>query len=153
MLPLIQKEMLRHKWATEQEILDYYALSQITPGIIAVNVSTFVGYKIKRWRGAICAMLGIVAPSLIIITAMVYILNNVWDHPLVKGAFESVQLMVPALILPIIVRMVRQRATNIWGIFLMLLAFVLVCFNLSPILILAICGLTSGLCFLIKGGR
>ena len=143
MLPLIQKEMLKHGWATEQEILDYYALSQMTPGIIAVNVSTFVGYKLKGWFGALFSMLGIVTPSLIIITTLVLLLNGVWTKPIVKEAVESVQLMIPALILPIVVRMVRNRATNWEGIVLMLIALILVFCHLSPIFILCVCGCLS----------
>ena len=153
MLPLIQKEMLQHKWATEQEILDYYALSQITPGIIAVNVSTFIGYKLKGWLGSVCAMLGVVLPSLIIITTLFLLLENVWQTAIMKKIFESVQLMVPALIVPIVVRMVCQRAKNMRGILLMLLALVLVFLNFSPISILLLCGAVSGLCFVLKGQK
>ena len=153
MLPLIQKEMIRHKWATDQEILDYYALSQMTPGIIAVNVSTFIGYKLKGWLGAICAMLGVVMPSLIIITTLVLLIQNVWQMPITKKVFESIQLMVPALIVPIVVRMVYQRATNFKGILLMLLALILVFLNFSPILILLICGSVSGFLFVLKGQK
>ena len=153
MLPLIQKEMIRHKWAMDQEILDYYALSQMTPGIIAVNVSTFIGYKLKGWLGAICAMLGVVMPSLIIITTLVLLIQNVWQMPITKKVFESIQLMVPALIVPIVVRMVYQRATNFKGILLMLLALILVFLNFSPILILLICGSVSGFLFVLKGQK
>lgn len=150
MLPLLQKEIIGHKWATEKEILDYYALSQMTPGIIAVNMSTFIGYKLKGWLGAICAMVGVVMPSLIIITTLVLLLDGIWTEPAVKKVFESVQLMIPALILPIIIRMVRQRATTPKGMFLMLLALGLVFLNCSPIIILCVCGTVSELLFLFK---
>lgn len=150
MLPLLQKEMIDHKWATEQEILDYYALSQMTPGIIAVNVSTFIGYKLKGWLGAVCAMIGVVMPSLLIITTLFLLLKDVWTDPAVKKVFESIQLMIPALILPMIARMVRQRATTKKGIFLMLVALMLVFLGFSPILILWTCGMLSVLLFLLK---
>ena len=143
MLPLIQREMKSHQWATEKEILNYYALSQVTPGIIAVNVSTFIGYKLKGWFGALCTMLGVVLPSLIIITVLALGLNEVWHNAIVQSAFSSIQLMVPALILPIVVRMVHERANDFLGVFLMLLALVLALLNYSPILILFVCGIIS----------
>ena len=153
MLPLIQREMKRRRWATDKEILDYYALSQVTPGIIAVNVSTFVGYKLKGTLGAICTMLGIVTPSLIIITVLALGLGQIWHHPFMQNAFASVQLMVPALILPIVVKMVKQRAKGILGIFLMMIALTLALLGCSPILILFICGAISLICFYMRGGK
>ena len=69
MLPMIQKEVIeKHGWATEDEVMDYYAIGQCTPGIIAVNAATFIGYKIKGVTGGIVATFGVVAPSLIIIS-------------------------------------------------------------------------------------
>lgn len=153
MLPLIQREMLQHKWAKEKEILDYYALSQITPGIIAVNVSTFIGYKIKGWLGAVCTMIGVVSPSLIIITLLALGLNKLWDNEIVQSAFSSVQLMVPALILPIVVRMVHERAQDGLSVFLMFLAFGMALWNISPVIILIICGLVSAVWHLIRNKR
>ena len=71
MLPMLQKEIVeKHKWAREDEIMDYFAIGQVTPGIIAVNTSTFVGYKTKGIIGGIVATAGMVFPSLIIITVI-----------------------------------------------------------------------------------
>ena len=71
MLPMMQSELVeRHGWATEQEMMDYYALAQCTPGAIAVNVSTFIGYKIAGVLGGVIATLGLVFPSLVIIIAI-----------------------------------------------------------------------------------
>lgn len=153
MLPLIQKEMLKHKWATEREILDYYALSQVTPGIIAVNVSTFIGYKLKGVWGALCTMAGVVMPSLIIITLLALGLNKIWDNPLVQNAFASIQLMVPALILPIVIKMIHDRAQNILCVVLMLLAFIMALSGFSPVVILLICGAISAGWFYIRNKK
>ena len=72
MLPLIQKEVVEKKqWATDEEVIDYYAIGQSTPGIIAVNTATFIGYKRKGIVGAIAATLGITVPSLIVIIIMI----------------------------------------------------------------------------------
>ena len=71
MLPMIQKEVIeKYHWATEDEIMDYYAIGQVTPGIIAVNTATFVGYKIRGVIGGIVATLGVVSPSIIIISVI-----------------------------------------------------------------------------------
>ena len=71
MLPMIKKEVVeRHGWATDQEILDYFAISQVTPGVIAVNTATFVGYKIAGIAGAISATLGVIFPSIVILNAV-----------------------------------------------------------------------------------
>ncbi|MBQ3696173.1 MAG: chromate transporter [Alphaproteobacteria bacterium] len=153
MLPLIQKIMKQRGWATEKEILNYYALSQMTPGIIAVNISTFVGYKLKGWSGAICTMIGIIAPSLIVITLLALGLSKIWTDPIVQNAFASVQLMVPALILPIIVKMVKDRATDRFCLVLMGLALFLALLNCSPVEILLLCGFVSFLRFYMRGKK
>ena len=147
MLPLIQKEMLGHQWATESEILDYYALAQVTPGIIAVNVSTFIGYKLKGILGALCTMAGVIAPSLIIITILAFGLAKVWETPLVQAAFEGIQLMVPALILPIVWKMIRQRATGVLSVCIMLFALICALMKVSTILILFLCAGMSIFCY------
>lgn len=80
MLPIIQKEIVeKKKWATETEVIDYYAVGQCTPGVIAVNTATFIGYKLKGIIGGIVATLGVVFPSLVIImiiAAFLKILHN-----------------------------------------------------------------------------
>ena len=80
MLPIIQREIVeKRKWATEEEVMDYYAIGQCTPGIIAVNTSTFIGYKRAGVLGGIFATLGFVAPSLVIITIIAACLQNFAD--------------------------------------------------------------------------
>ena len=77
MLPIIEREVVqKHKWATEEEILDYYAIGQCTPGIIAVNTATFVGYYQKGVIGGIAATLGVISPSFIIISFLLNFFCN-----------------------------------------------------------------------------
>ena len=77
MLPMLQKEIVeKFGWVTEDELMDYYAIGQCTPGIIAVNTATFVGYKLKKLPGAIVATLGVITPSIIIITLIAAFLQN-----------------------------------------------------------------------------
>ena len=89
MLPILQREIVENKsWATEEDLADYYAIGQCTPGIIAINTATFVGTKQKGIIGGIVASLGMVFPLLVIITAIAALLSNFADIPLVQHAFS-----------------------------------------------------------------
>ena len=100
MLPMLQKEVVEKRhWATEEEIMDYYALGQCTPGIIAINVATFIGYKNRGVLGAIFSTAGMVFPSLIIITIIAAFLQNFAELPLVKNAFAGIRICVGVLVL------------------------------------------------------
>ena len=145
MLPFIQREMHKNHWVTEKEILNYYALSQITPGIIAVNLSTFIGYKLKGWYGAIFAMLGVITPSVIVITVLVTCLKNVWQQPMIQAALQGVQLMVPALILSTVYKMTKQTASRLFDWIIIVIAMVLVLLDVSISLVLLGC---AALCIL-----
>ena len=134
MLPLLQKEVVNRGWATEDEVLDYYAIGPITPGIIAVNVSTFIGYKTKGWLGAICTILGMVTPSVIIITLFASGLKYLWDYEVVRHAFAGIRLVIPALIIPILAKMIKKSIVDRFTILILVFAFLLSFFDvLSPI--------------------
>ena len=95
MLPMLQKEVVeKYHWATEDEIMDYFAIGQCTPGIIAVNTATFVGYKTRGIIGGIIATLSIITPSLIIITLIAAFLQNFADLAIVKYAFNGIRACV-----------------------------------------------------------
>ena len=95
MLPLLQREIVeKKKWATEEEMLDYFAVGQCTPGVIAVNTATFVGFKEKKLSGAIFATLGIVSPSLVIITVIAALLSNFAHIAAVQNAFAGIRVAV-----------------------------------------------------------
>ncbi|MDL2217529.1 chromate transporter [Christensenellaceae bacterium OttesenSCG-928-M15] len=150
MLPHLEREVVeRHKWATQEEILDYFAIGQCTPGIIAVNVATMVGYRNGGVLGAAFATLGIVTPSLIIITVIASFLSNFTHIPAVIHAFNGIRVAVAALISTAVIKLMKsnviQKRTegestkgmlikNLPSILLCVLAFVLVAVaNLSPI--------------------
>jgi len=106
MLPMIKKEVVeRHGWASDNEILDYFAISQVTPGVIAVNTATFVGYKIGGLVGAIAATLGVIFPSIVIIAIIAAFLTNFASLPAVVHAFNSV-IDIPTAIIFILVAIV-----------------------------------------------
>lgn len=99
MLPILQKEIVEKRhWATDEEIMDYYAISQCTPGIIAVNTSIFVGYKVKKVNGGIACALGVITPSIIIILIIASFLTNIMDYEIVQNAFMGIRVAVCALV-------------------------------------------------------
>lgn len=113
MLPLLQREIVEKKhWATEEELLDYFAVGQCTPGIIAVNTATFVGFKEKKLSGAIFATLGIASPSLVIITVIAALLSNFAHIAAVQNAFAGIRVAVCVLILNSIVKLWKKSVVD-----------------------------------------
>lgn len=146
MLPFLEREVVtKNKWASETQILDYYSLSQCTPGIIAVNVSTFIGYKERGIKGAIAATLGIIFPSLLIITIIAAILTNFSDNIYVDRAFSGIRVAVCALILQSIIKLSKKSIIDKVSFLIFILILVaLFLFHLSTILIVVI-GIVVGL--------
>ena len=107
MLPILQKELVdKKKWVTNEEITDYYAIGQCTPGIISVNTATFIGYKnfktiggIVATIGAIIATLGIISPSILIITLIASFIEIYKDLEFIQNAFNGIRVCVGALII------------------------------------------------------
>ena len=99
MLPILQREVVEKKgWAADEELTDYFAVGQCTPGIIAVNTATFIGYKHKGIPGGILTTLGVVFPSLVIITAIAAFLSRFAEYPVVQHALAGINAAVVALI-------------------------------------------------------
>ena len=99
MLPILQREVVEKKgWATDEELTDYYAVGQCTPGIIAVNTATFIGFKYKGVLGGILATLGVVFPSIVIITVIAAFLSQFDQYPVVQHALVGINAAVVALI-------------------------------------------------------
>lgn len=140
MLPMLQREVVdRHGWATEESLLDCYAIAQCTPGVIAVNTATFVGYKQKGVLGGLCATLGVITPSLIIISLLATVLSAVSDVPAVAHAFAGIRVAVAALVLSSLIRLYRTGVKGALanGIFAAsLIAMIL--FPISPVWIVLV---------------
>jgi len=137
MLPMFQNELVyKRHWVTEEEILDYYAIGQCTPGIIAVNTATFVGYKRKGVSGALIATAGIVFPSLVIITIIAAFIQNFADLEIVQNAFEGIRVAVSVLIANAVINLWKSGVKDKAGVFAFFVVLVMsLWFNLSPILI------------------
>ena len=113
MLPMLQREVVeKYHWATEDELMDYFAIGQCTPGIIAINTATFVGYKNRGVIGAVAATLGMVTPSIIIITLIAAFLTNFADLAVVKHAFNGIRACVCVLIFNAVVKLAKKSVVD-----------------------------------------
>lgn len=113
MLPILQREIVEKKgWAAEEELTDYFAIGQCTPGIIAVNTATFVGQKQKGELGGIVATLGLVFPSLVIITLLAGVISKLSHLAWFQHAFAGVRVCVCVLILNAVVKLYKKAVTD-----------------------------------------
>ena len=108
MIPVVERELIKKKgWTTFDEVMEYYTIAQITPGLIGVNLSTFVGYKQKGVSGGILATLGFILPGVTLITVVALFISNFAEYPAVAHAFAGIRIAVGALILDTVVKMVK----------------------------------------------
>lgn len=113
MLPILQREVVEKKgWATEEELMDYFAIGQCTPGIIAVNTATFIGQKYKGIAGGIAATLGVVFPSLIIISLLAGVIEAFSHITLVQHAFGGIRICVCILILNAVMKLYKKAVID-----------------------------------------
>ena len=135
MLPMMQRELVEKKqWTTNEELLNYYAVGQCTPGIIAVNTATFVGSKRKGVLGAAFATLGMVTPSVIIIMLIASFLKNFADYPVVQNAFSGIRIAVCATILVSIWNLWKKSVKKPLDYIFCIVAFLLSAFTpISPV--------------------
>lgn len=145
MMPMMQKELIDRKhWITEDELIDYYAVGQSTPGIVAINVATFVGYKIAGVFGGIFASLGVVTPSLVIIMLLAGAINSISDFPLAQKALKGINVAVAALLTYTVVNLGKKTIKNIWNALFAGLAFILVFFFKAPTVVIIFISLLAG---------
>ena len=141
MLPMLEREGVEnHSWATRDELLDYFAIAQCTPGVIAVNTATFIGCKEKGSLGAAIATLGVICPSIIIILIIAAILTNFASLPAVGYAFNGIRVAVAVLILNAVIKLIRSNLKQSVSILICVLAFAASLFSLSPVIIVLSAG-------------
>ena len=171
MLPILQREVVDNKgWATEEQLADYYAIGQCTPGIIAVNTATFVGRTQRGTAGGVIATLGVVFPSVVIILLIAAFLQNFAHLPMVIHAFAGVRACVCALILTSVLKLRKTTVVDLPTGLIFAAVFLLAAvgnfasfpaetlwgaalnFLLSPVVLVVLAGL-AGLCVrAAKGG-
>ncbi|MBQ7197019.1 MAG: chromate transporter [Synergistaceae bacterium] len=142
MLPILQREIVENKkWGTEEELADYYAIGQCTPGVIAVNVATFIGRKTAGNLGGVIATLGVVFPSVVIITLLAGVIEYYSSLEWVKHAFAGIRVCVCVLIFNAVLKLFKKSIIDIktMAIYLTILACSFI-FNISPVVFVIAAG-------------
>lgn len=141
MIPILEREIVdRQGWASSEELMDYYAVGQCTPGVIAVNTATFIGRKVAGVPGGIAATAGVVFPSVVIISVIAGILSNFADIPAVQSAFAGIRVCVCVLIFNAVVKLWKAAVPDKGALVLALLVFGLSLFlKLSPVVFVLFC--------------
>lgn len=145
MLPMLKYELVEKKnWITEEELIDCYAIGQCTPGIIAVNTATFVGYKRKGIPGGVISTLGMVSPSVLIITVVALFLEQFMDNIWLSHALMGVRGVVCALMLNTVITLAKKSLVSkvTWGI--CILAFLLSMLTNIPLIMIVLLAGTVG---------
>ncbi|MCI5606362.1 MAG: chromate transporter [Spirochaetia bacterium] len=146
MLPMLERELVdKRNWVTEEELLDCYAIGQCTPGIIAVNTATFVGYKREKVAGGIIATLGMVCPSILIITVVALFLRNFMDNVWFGHAIMGIRGVVCALLVNTVINLGKKSLKSIFAWIVCAVVFVLAFFTKLPTVIIVILAAVSGI--------
>ncbi len=143
MLPMLEREIVeRRQWATSEELLDFYAVGQCTPGIIAVNVATIIGFRQKRYLGAVFSTAGVVAPSFIIISLIAGALKAVAGNAMVAHAFGGIRVAVCVLVITAVVKLFKPSVPDKLTAVIFFTTFAaMALFNVSPIAVVIVAGL------------
>ena len=163
MLPMLQREVVeKHGWATEEELADYYAIGQCTPGVIAVNTATFIGYRQAGMVGGIFATMGVVFPSIVIITVIAAFLTNFADLKVIQYAFEGIRVCVCVLIFNAVQKLWKKSVVDQPTMAIFLLVFLVSAglagaqsfypelFSVSPMVYVVVAGVAG---VLLHGGN
>ncbi|MBP8713886.1 MAG: chromate transporter [Lachnospiraceae bacterium] len=145
MLPILQREVVEDRgWATDEELADYFAIGQCTPGVIAVNTATFIGYKYDGVMGGIIATLGVVSPSLVIICALAGCISAFSDVPAVQNAFAAIRVCVCILIFNAVVKLFKSSVKDALTLCIFLAVTLLSWFfDMSPVIFVLAAGITG----------
>lgn len=153
MLPMLKYELVEKKhWVEENDLLDYYAVGQCTPGIIAVNVATFVGYKRHGIVGAIVATLGMITPSLVIVSILALFLQQFMENETVAHAVAGIKVVVCALMLNTVFTMAKKTVKNVTGAIVCAAAFALAMFTPVPTVLIVVASGVLGIIIYKLGG-
>ncbi len=148
MIPFIQKEIVeKNGWITDEEILDMFAIAEATPGVIAVNTATFVGYKISGFFGSLFATIGVVLPSFLIILLIAYFIKDFLSIKLIAYAFKGIRAGVIVLIIGAIRKFSKKNDINIFNIALLIIAFLVSAFTKVNTILILLCALILGVVY------
>ncbi|GHV85867.1 chromate transporter [Spirochaetia bacterium] len=152
MVPVLDRELIRKKgWITMDEVMDYYTIAQVTPGIIAVNVSTFVGYKRKGYLGGVLATLSFIFPGLLLMAVISLFISRFAEYALVQHAFAGIRIAVGALILDTVLKLLKGFYKSIKSLVIFAAAFALsALFSVSPVYVVISAAVLGWLLYLPK---
>lgn len=148
MLPMIEKEIIdRHHWTSEDEVLNYYAIAQCTPGVIAVNVATFVGYFQAGFWGALASTLGVITPSILIISAIAGVLTSFSDLAVVQHALSGIRIAVCILMSTSILKLFKKGVVDVYTTLIFAAALAAAVLSDLPTVVLVISAGVLGVVF------
>lgn len=155
MLPMLKYELVQKKgWIDEERLLDCYAIGQCTPGIIAVNTATYVGYLRKGIMGAISGTLGMISPSILIITTIFLFLNNFMENVWVQHALAGIKGIVCALMLHTVISLVKKSVVSAICAVIAILALIVALLTDFPTVLIVVVAAIVGMAYEnIKGGK
>lgn len=155
MLPMIEKEVIeKHHWTTEDDVMNYYAIAQCTPGVIAVNVATFVGYFQDGVLGALICTLGVISPSIIIISAIAQVLEAFSTLAVVQHALSGIRIAVCVLMTTSIFKLFKKGVIDIWTGIIFIIALTFAVFsNVSTVVLVVLSGCLGVLFSMLKAKR
>ena len=154
MLPMLKYELVeKKKWVSEEQLLDCYAVGQCTPGIIAVNTATYVGYLKKGLAGAIWGTAGMISPSILLITTLCLFLNNFMDNVWVQHALMGIKGVVCALMLNTVISLAKKSLVSSLCVVIGIAATILAMFTDVPTVLIVVVAAIVGIIYeKIKGG-
>lgn len=146
MLPMLEAEVVNKKhWGSYEELMDYFAVGQCTPGVIAVNTATFIGYNKRKVPGALVATAGVICPSIVIILIIASLLTTFAQEPIVQHALSGIRVAVCVLILQAVIKLFKAGVKNIWGVVIFALALVCSYLSLVPTVVIVIAAAAAGI--------
>lgn len=148
-VPVLERELIKKRgWITMDEVLDFYTVAQITPGVIAVNIATFVGCKRRGFVGGLAATIGLVLPGVSLMLLVSLFVRRFAEYPPVQHALAGIRLAVCALILDTAIKLVKGFYKDYKSVIICVIAFALsAVLSVSPVYIIAGAGLAGFLLF------
>ncbi len=148
MIPLIHDEIVKkHKFISEEEVLDIFAIAEVTPGPIAINSATFIGYKLAGFMGSLLATIGVVLPSIIIIILIWFFLAQFTNNEILEYAFSGIKIGVVVLIFNAGLKLNKANKLNVFNFIMIILTFLLISFTNISIILVLIFGIISGIVY------
>ncbi|WP_425539012.1 chromate transporter [Microaceticoccus formicicus] len=145
MLPILKREVVdNHKWASEEELIDYYSIGQMTPGIIAINVSTIIGYKKRGILGAFIAAFSFLLPAFLLITLLASLIFRYSNNEYLQYAFNGIRITVCALIGHTVIKMAKIGVVDLITGLIFIASFIMIAIlEISPIPVVVFAALTG----------